>query len=138
MIPEKLKQLIQLLTEKTQNKKAVWNKVSGNSQFRLSISDGISITINEWTEQYNDNSYEVIIFNSNGDAIQRYMSDNEQTPSEDFELLQNFHKSASDQYYKVEETMDALLTSITGQEIIGKLDTPPNEAPPGEDDDLPF
>ena len=76
MIPEKLKQLIQLLTEKTQNKKAVWNKVSGNSQFRLSISDGISITINEWTEQYNDNSYEVIIFNSNGDAIQRYMSDN--------------------------------------------------------------
>jgi len=138
MIPEKLKQLIQLLTEKTQNKKAVWNKVSGNSQFRLSISDGISITINEWTEQYNDNSYEVIIFNSNGDAIQRYMSDNEQTPSEDFELLQNFHKSASDQYYKVEETMDALLTSITGQEIIGKLDTSPNEAPPGEDDDLPF
>lgn len=137
MIPEKLKQLIQLLTEKTKEKKAIWNKVSGNNQFKLSISDGVSITVNEWSEQYNDDSYEVVIFNSNGDAIQRYVSDNNHTPPEDNELLQAFHKAASDQYFKVDETMDALLTSITGQEVIGKLDTPPTQAP-NEDDDLPF
>lgn len=139
MIPEKLRQLIQLLTGKTKEKKAIWNKVSGNSQFKLSISDGISITINEWDEQYNDNSYEVVIFNSNGEAIQRYFSTNDHTPPEDYEILADFHKAASDQYYKVDETMDALLNSITGQEVIGKADTPPkaNEAA-GEDDDLPF
>ncbi|HTM99998.1 MAG TPA: hypothetical protein VL088_14680 [Pedobacter sp.] len=138
MISEKLKQLIQLLTDKTKNKKAIWNKVSGNNQFKLSISEGVSITINEWGDQYQD-SYEVVIFNSNGDAIQRYMSDNS-TPPEDFEILQVFHKAASDQYFKVDETMDALLSSITGQEVIGKADTyvPPVDLNAGEEDDLPF
>lgn len=136
MIPEQLKQLIQLLTEKTKEKKAIWNKVSGNNQFRLSISEGVSITINEWADNYNGDGYEVVIFNVSGDAIQRYFSDGH-TPPEDYELLKTFHKAASDQYFKVEETLAALLTSITGQEVIGKLDTPPTQSP-NEDDDLPF
>jgi len=136
MIPEKLKQLIQLLTEKTKDKKAIWNQVSGYSQFKLSVSEGVSITISEWNEQYNSDTYEVVIYNSNGDAIQRYSSDNF-TPSQDLELMKAFHKAASDQYFKVDETMDALLNSVTGQEVIGKLDvTPPLSAP--EEDDLPF
>lgn len=138
MIPEKLKQLIQLLTEKTRAKQAIWNKVSGNSQFKLSIAEGISITINEWSEQYNEDYYEVVIFNSNGDPIQRYTTSGE-TPIEDFHLLQNFHKAASDQYFKVDETMDALLTSITSQDVIGQPDPESaTSAVPGDDDDLPF
>jgi len=138
MIPEQLQQLIRLLTNKTKDKKAIWNKVSGNNQFRLSISEGVSITINEWADNFNGDGYEVAIFNVNGDAIQRYSTDNN-TPPEDYDLLKMFHKAASDQFFKVEETLAALLTSITGQEVIGKLDTPPdNNSAPGEEDDLPF
>lgn len=123
MIPEQLKQLILLLTEKTKNKQAIWNKVSGNNQFRLSISEGVAITIDEWHEQYGGEvAYEVAIVNFNGDAIQRYFSDN-QTPADDFDLLKTFHKSASDQFFKVEETLNALLNSVKGQDVIGKLDT---------------
>jgi hypothetical protein len=138
MIPEKLKQLIVLLLDKTQKKKAIWNKVSGNNQFKLSISEGIAITINEDDSSWAHRAIlEVVIFNNVGDPIERYSTDNN-TINEDYSLLKTFHKAASDQYYKVEETMDALLNSITSQEVIGKIDNDQKVDASDEDDDLPF
>ncbi|RYE13018.1 MAG: hypothetical protein EOP34_09715 [Rickettsiales bacterium] len=140
MIPEKLKQLIILLTDKTQKKKAIWDKASGNNQFKLSISDsGIAVTINEDDSNWNRGTiYEVTVFNSSGYPIERFASD-DNSNHEDFGLLKAFHKAASDQYYKVEETMDAILNSITNQEIIGKLDNSKNINFKDDDDvDLPF
>lgn len=133
MIPEKLKILIKLLIEKTLAKKAIWEKGSGSNQFKLSISEGIAITISEWENHYNhDDGYEVIIFNSNANPIERYLTD-DNSSSEDIGLVQSFYKVASDQYYKVEETMDALLKSIKSADVIGKRGESIDE-----EDDLPF
>ncbi|MEO5909702.1 MAG: hypothetical protein ABIP95_02385 [Pelobium sp.] len=133
MIPEKLAKLIELLTEKTKNKKAIWSKGSGDSQFKISVAEGIAVTISSWTDNWNDH-FEVLVFNSNGNIIQRFVTDNNST-SKDYQLLATFHGVASDQYYKVDETMDALLSSVNSDEVIGnieKLDKAP------EEDDLPF
>lgn len=136
MIPEKLKKLIELLTVKTQEKKAIWNKSSGANQFKLSLSEGMAIAVNFWPEEYNEGeSYGVTIFNINGDAIEGFVTDAD-TEHETYNLLKQFHKAVSDQYYKVDETMDALLASIKSNEIIGIIDKPQQQQ--GEEDDLPF
>jgi hypothetical protein len=139
MIAEKLQRIIELLTEKTRAKKAIWNKSSGNNQFKLSINDGSAVTITEWSDNYNNITYEVTIFNSNGDAIERFNTDLDGSSKEDYHLLQTFHKAASDSYYKVEETMDALFDSISNQDVIGNKqeEEKPNLHYP-DDDDLPF
>lgn len=138
MIPEKLKTLIELLIEKTIKKQAIWNKGSGSNQFKLLISQGAAITVTQWEQQYGSDKidYGVNIFNSNGQAIEGFVSDND-TSKEELRLLQNFYKAASDQYYKVEETMEAILNSLTGDDVIGiKEDSIFNAD--DDKDDLPF
>ena len=135
MIPEKLKTLIQLLIDKTLAKKAIWEKGSGSSnQFKLSISKKIAITISEWENSYsNDIYYGVFIYNENGDSIERFDTETYSSTDEDEKLLQSFYKAASDQYYKVEETLDEILKSINSEDVIGK-----REESETEEDDLPF
>ncbi|MEO8886689.1 MAG: hypothetical protein ABI367_11540 [Mucilaginibacter sp.] len=137
MIPEKLKKLIALLTAKTLEKKAIWNKGSYDNQFKLSLSDGIAIAVHQWEDNFQNPFWEVVIFNDQGDPIEKYETSTE-TSKEDFSLLKAFHKAANDRYYKVEETMDTLLHSIESQDVIGKKDELITFAPPPEEDDLPF
>lgn len=136
MIPEKLKQLIILLTEKTLAKKAQWNKGSGPNQFKLSLDNGIAVTIGVWEVNWSD-AYEIIVFNDNGVAILKHITDNE-TSIEDLNLMISLHKAASDQFFKVEETMDALISSISSQDIIGNANAEAPPSLPDEDDELPF
>ena len=136
MIPDKLKQLIQLLTEKTKTKKAIWNKSSGNKQFKLSLDNGIAITVEAWEDNFENADYNVKVFNKNGDVIENYTSSGDAS-SEEFVILRNFHKAANDSYYRVEETMDALLTSVSSQDVIGTEDSQKKSSAP-DDDDLPF
>ncbi len=135
MLPEKLKNLIVLLKEKTDLKKAIWNKTSGEDQFKLSISDGSSIVIGKYSGNHDNLHIMLLVFNSNGDAIERYDTEVEEYNKEEWDLVFSFHKSVSDSYYKVEETMDALLQQISSQDVIGESEKP-NVVP--EDDDLPF
>lgn len=139
MINEKLKALIKMLTVKTQKKQAIWNKASGNNQFKLLLPNNIAVTVEFDEGDYNNaETYMVSIYNDNGDVIQRYSTD-DKTPKEDLSLVQEFHQSASDVYYKVDETFDALLNSVKGQDVIGEIEkTQPGTAPPPSDDDLPF
>ncbi|TDG36885.1 hypothetical protein EZJ43_06290 [Pedobacter changchengzhani] len=132
MIPEKLAELIKLLTEKTKNKKAIWNKGSSDSQFKISVSDGISMTISSFQNNW-DEHFEVVVFNNNGTAIQKYITDNSST-IEDFQLLTEFHQAANNEYYKIDETMDELLKSIKSDEVIGNKEIELNN----EEDNLPF
>jgi len=133
MIPDKLRKLIELLTQKTLNKKAIWNRGSGDNQFKLSVGAGVSLTVTQWFDSYKDEvGYQIVVFNDNGQAIERYDTSDE-TNKEDFELLRIFHKAANDQYYKVEETMETLLNLIISEDVIGNTE----EAEP-EDDGLPF
>jgi hypothetical protein len=134
MINEKLRKLITLLTVKTQKKEAVWNKASGNDQFTLLLPDNIAVTISQHEGDYNNPvSYNVAIYNSNGDVIQRYITD-ENTPEDDVQLLNSFHQSASDVYYKVDETFDSLIRSVQSVGTIGTKEIEKTDIA----DDLPF
>ena len=135
MITEKVKNLIELLTAKTLSKKAIWNKASADSQFKLSINDGSAITVREWTGQYNDLYYSITIFNRNGDAIERIDTEDLVYSPENIALFRSLHKAANDSYFKVEETIDALIASVNNQDLIGNNEI--GDAP-ADDDDLPF
>ncbi|MGF7039112.1 hypothetical protein [Mucilaginibacter lappiensis] len=140
MIPEKLKKLIELLTQKTKDKKTIWNKGSGENQFKLSLSEGIALMIVEWPEDYsNQLSYGLTIFNEDGYAIEKYSTD-QYTEMADFELMKDFYKSVSDAYYKVDETLDSLMAALSSKEVIGISEERPqeNESTSSDDDDLPF
>lgn len=135
MINDKLNKLLNLLTDKTKKKEAIWNKASGNNQFKLKLPENIAVTISYYEGDYNNpESYTIVIYNSNGDAIQRYSTD-EHTSPEDFELISSFHQVASDSYYKVDETFDSLIRSIESTDTIGMIENPKNE---DIADDLPF
>lgn len=135
MIPEKLKQLIILLTDKTNDKKALWNKGSVDGQFVLSLAQGAAVSVTEWDGQWSTN-YDVVIYNNSGDAIEKFSTD-QTSDSLDVNLLSTFHKAASNQYYKVDETMDALLSSVMSQDIIGTTISPVDLSA-SDEDDLPF
>ena len=139
MIPERLKKIVTLLRDKTSEKKAIWNKTSGQDEYKLQIGEGSSIVVSFDYGNYNSEYITISIFNKNGDMVERYDTENEQD-EDSSKLLWSFHKAARDSYYKVEETMEHLLNEISKQDVVGikeeKKIIPP--AVLGEDDDLPF
>jgi hypothetical protein len=135
MINDKLKPILSELTKKTIRKEAIWNKASGENQFILILSEGITLAVSYVeADQFNEDYYTVSVFNRNGDLIQRYYTDHN-TPDDDRELIQTFFRAASDAYYRVDETFDALLKSVTSEGTIGKI---VEKGPSSDDDDLPF
>lgn len=140
MIPEKLKQILTLLKDKTIDKKAIWNKTSGEEQYKLLIGGGSSVVVSLLYGNYNAEYFEVTIFNTLGQAVEIYSTESE-SENDDAVLMRTFHKAARDSYYKVDETMDSLLEELSKQDIIGKIEIAPPALPPtgfAEDDDLPF
>lgn len=138
MIPEKLKKIIILLRDKTLEKKAIWNKTSGDEEYKLIIGEGSSIVVGEHFGNYNHEYIQIVIYNNQGQPVERYSNEEESEP-EDNKLVWSFHKAARDSYFKVDETMESLLNEISQQDIIGEKIEPVSPAPsPGEDDDLPF
>lgn len=139
MIPEKLIKLIELLTERTTAKTAIWSKGSAENQFKLSTPEGMAITIIFWSQDYNDpETYLINVFNVNGNIIESFNTHHDgNNEPESFEMLRQLYKAVSNQYYKVEETMDALLASLQSQKVIGSADDSKNNDTI-EDDDLPF
>ena len=138
MIPEKLKQIITLLKDKTLSKKAIWNNASGGEQYKLLTGGGSSIVVTLSYGNYNAEYYEVAVFNTNGQAVEMYSSESEDNLF-DLALVKSFHKAARDSYYKVDETMDSLLDELSKQDVIGEKEAiipPPTFSPP--QDDLPF
>ncbi|WP_431294603.1 hypothetical protein [Pedobacter sp. P26] len=139
MIPERLKKIVTLLRDKTSEKKAIWNKTSGQDEYKLQIGEGSSIVVSFDYGNYNSEYITISIFNKNGDMVERYDNENEQD-EDSSKLLWSFHKAARDSYYKVEETMEHLLNEISKQDVVGikeeKKIIPP--AMLGDDDDLPF
>ena len=139
MIPEKLKQIITLLKDKTLSKKAIWNNASGGEQYKLLTGGGSSIVVTLLYGNYNAEYYEVAVYNTDGQAVEIYSSEAE-NDHDDLMLIKSFHKAARDSYYKVDETMDSLLEELSKQDIIGEKETiipPPTFSSP-EEDDLPF
>lgn len=138
MINDKLKKILSALTIKTKSKEALWNKASGENQFRLVLTEGIAVTVSFVEgDQFNHEYYIVSLFNSGGDVIQRYYT-NVITDAEDHELVQSFFQAASDAYYRVDETFDALLKSVNTVGTIGTLVEEDSKAIEEEDDNLPF
>jgi len=125
---EKLKQLVALLIIKTENKQVIWNKASGDYQFKLILDSGIAVTISYYEGDINDGeNYHIAVFNSKGDVVHRYYC---YVNDEHWSLLSKFHRVASDTYYNVDETFEELLNSVNSEDVIGTVSE--------EGDDLPF
>lgn len=140
MIPERLKKIVSLLKDKTTEKKAIWNKTSGQDEYKLQIGEGSSIVVSFDYGNYDTEYITIRIFNNNGEMVESYDTDNEEdAPSN--QLAWAFHKAARDSYYKVDETMENLLNEISKQDIVGIKDdstyTPPPVLP-ADEEDLPF
>jgi hypothetical protein len=135
MMNEKLKNIVEALIRKTRSKEAIWNRSSASNQFKLLLPNNIAVTITLFSDNSNQNSSLVIaIYNENGDVIHSYDTEYEDDDSKaGYAMLQTLYRAASDLYYKVDETFDALLQSVNSTGVIG---TSPNKTNDG--DDLPF
>lgn len=138
MIPERLKKIVTLLKDKTLQKKAIWNKTSGQDEYKLIIGEGSSIVVSFDYGSYNsENAYITIsIYNSVGEMVERYDNENEQDGDSDA-LAWSFHKTVRDSYYKVDETMENLLEEISKQDIVGTKEES-IVITPQDEEDLPF
>lgn len=136
MIPDRLKKIVELLIDKTLEKKVIWNKTSGADAFKLQLSNGSYLTVSYDYGNYNTEYITINVFNDIGEIIERFDNENDQDDPTN-ELMYKFHKVARDSYFKVDETMDNLWSELSKKDIIG-IKEDPQINKPHEDDDLPF
>jgi len=137
MIPEKLKQIISVLKDKTIANKAIWNKTSGDDEYKLKIGQGSSIVVSIYYGNYDRPFTSIAVYNQKGEMVERYNTEEEED-AQSIKLLTAFHKAARDSYYNVDETMDSLLAEISKEDVVGTADSTQAEDEIDEDADLPF
>lgn len=115
----KLITLITALTEKNLNNDTIWQKTSGNNEFKIQLNKA-TLTIDKWDDEDGDN-YSLEIYNENGEKIQYLHSmESDESDQNNFETLMKLHNSVIKTYFKVEETIDNILNEITNNKVIGK------------------
>jgi len=128
MIPDKIQKLIDVLSLKTETKKAIWTKGSTEAQYKISISDANALTISRWVDSYKGiRQYELIIYGEGGTAIESIEVSDNDNPI-DFEMFRKLYELARRSYFKTDETIENILNAIESNDIVGKED----------DDTLPF
>jgi hypothetical protein len=119
MVPEHYRNLVEKLKMKTQNGQAVWNKTSGENEFKLDLGQG-TITTDKWFDpQSKKNFIDLRIWNEKGDCIDTFKVakiDNIQ----DFDYLLDLHNMARKAYFKVDETFRNILKELDSDKTIGK------------------
>ena len=121
---EKLYSLIIKLNIKTEAKQAIWQKSSGAEEFKILLKTG-TIAIQKYRiSNFQPPSISITIYNSEGDLIEDYVIEEvAEGYNEADELFTNIKRA----YYKVEETVDDILSQLDSDEILGE-----------EEDELPF
>ena len=127
MIPENIKSLITGLIEKTNAKRANWDKTSRPNEFKLHFDMG-AVTTDNWYDDSENEYVDFAIYNSLGDRIDVF-SVSRNNP--DYQEIIRLHTTAKKEYYKVDETINGLLDEIKSDKNIGLKRTETN-------DDLPF
>jgi len=125
MIDQNIKLLIDKLIHKTKIDQAIWQKTSRDTEFKLFFENGGAITTDKYHNSYNSkNEIDFTILNDRGESINRF-SYNE-LEEKDFKTIETLYQIIYDKYYKVNSTLDSILTELEGDEIIGrrKIDLP--------------
>lgn len=126
---DKIKGLINNLSQKTKNKETNWERIGRSEQFTLTLDNG-KMSINKLSTKSGNLIFQFSIINGKGDtifSINGIKVDRFSVEPTDYEILKEFHEEVSRAYFKVDETIDGLLNEVQKDGEIGK-----------ESDDLPF
>jgi hypothetical protein len=125
---QKIIDLIRKLITKTNNKQAIWKITSRSSEFSLDLPSG-KITIDQlsWFDNLGSPFYsaDFKIYNENGEEIYSSLYSKHENPDE-YNLLDELHKTAKSSYYKVDEIVDSFIKKLDSKDFVGG------------DDDMPF
>lgn len=128
MIPEKYKNIIAALKNKTEANQTNWNKSSGADSFSLKYSEGM-IEIDMWYDSNDQSNYaDITLFNRVGEKIDYVQTSATGSPA-DFQLLKELHLTIKRKYYRVDYVLDSLLKVLNNKNNIIGIE---------ENDDLPF
>lgn len=115
MIPEKIQLLIKTIIEKTNNNEITWGKTARENEFKLFMDTG-AITTDRWDHE--DIQYvDLSIYNNFGDKIENFFPDES---SKDFEIINELHKSARREFYKVDQTLEGMFQELQSSKKVGK------------------
>lgn len=113
---DKIRNLINTLTEKTSESKITWERTSRDNEFIYKTGSG-AITVDSYMagHEYSDDEEHVVdicILNDQGKQIERIYYD-ENNVSE-FRLLLSLHQSIHRKYHKIDEIIDDIISEISG------------------------
>ena len=124
MIPESYQKLIKKLVVKTRESKTLWNKTSGEDEYKLELEQG-AITIDNY-KNTNRRFVDFRIWNDKGDVIDGIVFPE---GTEDYQTIIELHSIVKRKYYKVDEIVNDIFKELDNDKIIGKEE---------DDDNLPF
>lgn len=124
MNENKIEELIEKLIIRTQNKKAIWNQTSRDTEYSLNFEKG-SITTDSWNDVGID-SVDFTIRNDKGLVIHTESHNYKDNP-EKYNLILKLHSVVKASYYNIEDTIDDFFKELGSDKTIGKSET-----------DLPF
>lgn len=115
MIPQRIKNLIKTIVEKTDKGEITWGKTSRENEFKLFMENG-AITTDNW-EFEGEDYIDMSIYNNFGDKIENFSPDK---GSEEFSIIKELHQSAKREFFKVEKTIDGMFMELQSSNKIGK------------------
>jgi len=124
MILDKLYELAFILLDKTLNKKVIWVKGSSSNQFQVYLPNDLLVTIDAYAGSRSETIYSMDVFNNMGNRIKSYNSHESIISSEQVQLIKDLQEAASDQYYKVDDTLSDLIDTIKDAETVGTGEPP--------------
>lgn len=130
----KIKLLIDHLLDKTKKKEANWDRIGTSDSFQLFLDNG-RVAMDKFVSNKGNLFYQFSIINLNEDNILTINKTKElnkypivkDKDNDDYELLRGLHVEIRKAYFKVEETIEELLSEISKDGEIGKGD--PNPLP---------
>jgi hypothetical protein len=112
---ERLKKLIERLTKKSKENKAIWLK-TGIEGFKIHFKAG-TVVINC---SYDECCMGVTVFNGDGHKIGGFEANEQCNVTGAFELLKGLYDSARNAFYKTDEVYRLLIDEVDRNDIIGE------------------
>jgi len=111
-------EMINKLRDKTENRKAMWQKRERDNEFSITFKTG-TFVIDKWFDRdLSDFTYDFQIYNSDGDRV---YTTGQITPSNSgiWSALKLLHDAVVRCYYKVDETIKNFSDQLDVDEIVG-------------------
>jgi DUF4097 and DUF4098 domain-containing protein YvlB len=116
-------EMINKLREKTDARKAIWQKRDRDNEFSITFKTG-TFVIDKWYDSSMESeTYDFQIYNSDGDQI--YTTGHITSSNLHFHSALRFlHDSVVRSYYKVDETMKGFSDQLDADDIVGDESAP--------------